>query len=49
MEEIKDNILDAKDLMDDFDEPKNDDLEKEEKVFRRRFSDYDGECGFFCG
>lgn len=32
MEEIKDNILDAKDLMDDFDEPKNDDLEKEEEV-----------------
>lgn len=32
MEEIKDNILNAKDLMDDFDEPKNDDLEKEEEV-----------------
>lgn len=32
MEEIKDSILDAKDLMDDFDEPKNDDLEKEEEV-----------------
>lgn len=32
MEEIKNSILDAKDLMDDFDEPKNDDLEKEEEV-----------------